>query len=325
MLNVQPVFRRLTGVNSLAMKSPFVEYIEYAGFTIVGAIARSLSYNTAGRVGSFLGGVAYRLIGQRRRLTLENLAHAFPEKTDLERSGIALAAFRNYGTALVEMLWSTGQSVETLIKAVAPGNLDVVKKYFDRAGGLVLLSGHYGNWEFLSTAFRLQLGKPLAIIAQHQRNRRIDAVLDASRTRWDNRTISMGVSSREAFRALREGAIVILLGDQSGPKEAVYIDFFGRPAATHRGAAAFSLKTGAPLIMVFMVRQNDGTYKAVCEEVDRGGSEAYTEENVTELTRRHTAMLEKHIRLHPDHWLWMHNRWKHTEYYEDHKMVEEEA
>ena len=307
------------------MKSPFVEYIEYAGFAFVGAIARSLSYKTAGRVGSFLGGVAYRLVGRRRHLTLENLAHAFPDKTLLERSQIAHAAFRNYGIALVEMLWSTGQSAETLMSTVRPGNLHVVKRHFDRPGGIILLSGHYGNWEFLSTALRLHLGRPLTIIAQHQRNRRIDGVLDASRTRWENRTISMGVSSREAFRALREGNIVMLLGDQSGPKEAVFIDFFGRPAATHRGAAAFSLKTGAPLVMVFLVRQQDGTYEPVCEEVDRGGIEEYAEENVIELTRRHTAILEKQIRMHPDHWLWMHNRWKHTGYFQEQMMVEEEA
>lgn len=163
------------------------------------------------------------------------------------------------------------------------------------------------------------------MIAQRQRNKRIDAMIEQARTRWNNKTVSMGVSSREAFRALQDGAMMLILGDQSGPKEAVFIDFFGRPAATHRGAAAFSLKTKTPIIMTLMVRTNDGTYETVFEEIDKTGIEEYSEENVVELTRRHTAVLEKHIRLHPDHWLWMHKRWKHTEYYRSTQLVPEGA
>ncbi len=307
------------------MKSPFVESIEYHCLAVLAAMARSLSYRMAGRVGASLGGIAYRVIGRRRRLTLENLAHAYPAMTDRERARIAVAAFKNYGTTLVEMLWSAGQSAEKLKTTVTLGNPEVVNRYLDRPGGLILLSAHYGNWEFLPHGFRLQLGRPLTIIAQHQRNKRIDAMIDKARTRWGSRTIAMGISSREAFRSLHEGAIVTLLADQSGPKEAVFIDFFGRPAATHRGAAAFSLKTDVPIIMVFLVRQEDGTYKAAFEEVDRTGIEGYTEENVIELTRRHTEVLEKHIRMHPDLWLWMHNRWKHTRYYQEHMVVEEGA
>jgi KDO2-lipid IV(A) lauroyltransferase len=137
--------------------------------------------------------------------------------------------------------------------------------------------------------------------------------------------IPMGISTREVFRTLQEGKVVAMLGDQSGPKESVFINFFGRPAATHRGAAAFSLKAGAPIVMLFLVRQKDGVYETQFEEVDRSGLEEYTEENVNELTRRHTAILEKYIRMHPDHWLWMHKRWKHTAYYESTNLVAEEA
>jgi KDO2-lipid IV(A) lauroyltransferase len=126
----------------------------------------------------------------------------------------------------------------------------------------------------------------------------------------------MGVSSREVFRALDEKRLVLILADQSGPKEAEFVDFFGRPAATHRGVAAFSLKTGAPIVLTLLVRTGEGKYDVVFEEVDRTGLETYTDANVTELTRRHTALLEKYIRLHPHLWLWMHKRWKHTGYYE---------
>jgi KDO2-lipid IV(A) lauroyltransferase len=126
----------------------------------------------------------------------------------------------------------------------------------------------------------------------------------------------MGPSVRQVVRALQEGKTIALLGDQSGPRESVFIEFFGRPAATHRGPAAFSLRNGTPIVMIFLVRREDGTYDALFEEVDRSGLTGPSEENIVELTRRHTALLEKYVRLYPDHWLWMHKRWKHTAYFE---------
>jgi len=309
----------------MAMKSPIVESIEYHSFVLLSKIARSLSFTTAARVGSFLGASAYRIIGYRKSITLDNLRHAFPGMQESELRGIALRAFRNYGIMLIEMLWSLGQEERLLKNIVRLQNADVLKRAIAANAGVIILSGHFGSWEFLLSSFRLKVGRPFVSIVQHQRNRRIDEMINRMRTRWDNTTISMGVSTREVFKTLQEGKILLMLGDQSGPKEAVFINFFGRPAATHRGAAAFSLKTGAPIVMTFLIRQLDGTYEAVFEEVDRTGLESYSEENVVELTRRHVAVLERYIRQYPDHWLWMHRRWKHTEFYEASLPVEEEV
>lgn len=307
------------------MKHPLVEAVEYWCFAFLLWLARLLSFRMAHNVGGTLGGVGYYVIAARRKVALDNLTHAFPELSDIQRRRIARAAFRNYGIALVEMLWAGGQSAGELRKVAHLANPEVVERHLGGAHGLIILSGHFGNWEFIIHPVRLLIGQPFVIIVQRQRNRRIDSMIDASRTKWDNITIPMGVSSRQAFRTLREGGIVAMLGDQSGPKEAVFIDFFGRPAATHRGAAAFSLKTGAPIVMVFLMRQENGSYEAVFEEVSKAGIEAYTEENVVELTRRHTAILEKHIRQHPDHWLWMHKRWKHTGSYQSRETIAQEA
>jgi KDO2-lipid IV(A) lauroyltransferase len=126
----------------------------------------------------------------------------------------------------------------------------------------------------------------------------------------------MGPSVREVLRALAEGKVIIILGDQSGPRESVFIPFFARPSATHRGAAAFALRAGAPIVMVLLMRRDDGMYDAVFERVDAHGLSGDREAQIVELTARHTAVLERNIRERPDHWLWMHKRWKHTPEYE---------
>jgi KDO2-lipid IV(A) lauroyltransferase len=289
--------------------------LEYALFIPVNRIARGLSYRGAGKLGSALGGFVWRCAGYRRKICLDNLTHAFPGKPQPEIRAIAGGAYRGYGRALMEMLWSGGAGEEELRSTMTLENPQVPLDALARGKGLILLSGHFGAWEFIVTSMSLRLGRPVIAIAQPQRNRYIDAVITANRNRFGSGTVTMHQSVREVMRLLRAGKIVGMLGDQSGSRESLFIDFFGRPAATHRGAASFSVKCDTPIVMFFFIRQPDGTYRTVYEEVDRKGLTGTSEERIVELTRRHTAILERYIRQHPDHWLWMHKRWKHTEFY----------
>ena len=279
-------------------------------------MARLLSYPAAERLGRALGLLAYALTRSRRRVALDNLRHAFPEKNAGELRAIARGAFKNYGISLVEMLWSGQTDREELSRLVRLVNPEVAYHARERGKGIILLSGHFGSWELLVSGFLIQLGWAANVIVQLQRNRKINAIIDAQRRRFNVTTIPMGISVREVLKALQRKEVLFLLGDQSGPKESLFVEFFGRPAATHKGTAAFSLRSGAPIVFVALIRQHDGTHQAVFEEVDRSGLEKYSDENVAELTRRHTAVLERFIRRYPDHWLWMHKRWKHTEYYQ---------
>jgi KDO2-lipid IV(A) lauroyltransferase len=288
------------------------ELIEYIPLRLLGWLAGRLQFKTAGKVGAALGSAAFRLSIRRKHIALDNLSKAFPDLTPGDVRAIALGAFRNYGTAVLEFLWSDGQPADVLLKTARIADYRVVQKYCSNRRAVIFLSAHFGGWELLLKPVRLYLGRPMTSIVQHQRNKRIDRFVDRIRCQFDNSTVPMGIGAREVLKALKEGGAILMLGDQSGSKESLFIDFFGRPAATHRGAAAFSLKTNTPIVMVLLLRQADGTYEIIFEEVDRTGLDDRTEENVIELTRRHTALLERYIRMRPDHWLWMHRRWKHT-------------
>jgi Kdo2-lipid IVA lauroyltransferase/acyltransferase len=292
------------------------ESIEYILFRAVQRMARLLSYPAAERLGRILGMLAYVVTVPRRRVAMDNLVHAFPEKSRKEIRVIARAAFRNYGISLVEMLWSGQADREDLRRLVRIANPEVATWARERGKGVILLSAHFGSWEILLSGFVAALGWPLNAIVQTQRNKKINAIIDSQRRRFNCTMIPMGLSVREVLKALQRKEAVLILGDQSGPKESLFVDFFGRPAATHKGTAAFSLRTGASIVLVLLLRQEDGTHQAIFEEIDRSGLEGDSEANVAELTRRHVAALERYIRQYPDHWLWMHKRWKHTEYYQ---------
>lgn len=301
------------------------DFLEYCLFAIIGRIAQRLSFRSAGKVGALLGGAAFSLTRFRKAVTLDNLRHAFPEKSEHEIADIARRAYKNYGIALLESMWTNARSADELKVVVNVANAGVLAEARRRGKGVLLLSAHFGSWELLVSGVRLNLDTPLTMIVQRQRNQYIDMMFNRSRSRFGNVTIPMGPSSRKVLTALAENRVVLMLADQSGPKEAVFVQFFGRPAATHRGAAAFSLKTGAPMFLGLLVRQPDGTYTFTLEEVDKGGLDPSSEESIIELTQRHVAVLEKWIHRHPDHWLWMHKRWKHTHFYEAQQKEETEA
>jgi KDO2-lipid IV(A) lauroyltransferase len=113
-----------------------------------------------------------------------------------------------------------------------------------------------------------------------------------------------------------------MLADQSAPRERIYIDFFGRPAATFEGPAVFALRAGAPIIMAFLIRQKNNSYEMVFEEIPTSDLNEATEENIRELTQRHVKVLERFVAEYPGHWLWLHKRWKHTEHAQSHLPTE---
>ncbi len=286
--------------------------IEFIFFQLFKWFVLALPLKSAQRFGAMLGMIAYHLFTSRRTIALENLLSAFPEKSEEERIIIAKGSFLNYGITLVELLWFPNLTGEIIRKLVKPQNLELFLNRHTVGKGMVLLAGHFGNWELNALGMAYITHIPVSIIVQTQNNKLVDGVINRHRCLFGNKVIPMGISVREIIRTLQNGGIIGIAPDQSGDeKGGIYMDFFGRTVATHQGAAVFALRSRVPLIMSFLIRQSGGTYKAIFEEISFADLIDQTEENVIELTRRHLGILEQYIRQYPDHWLWMHRRWKH--------------
>jgi KDO2-lipid IV(A) lauroyltransferase len=292
-----------------------IEVLEYAGYMALRAIGRALPYSWADAIGMAAGRFFFSVFGVRRRISMENLRHAFPGTPEQELRTIARDAVGNYGRTMMLFFWSSARDASALNKHVHLRGEHHVRQADALGRGLIVLSGHFGAWELFPFAFATQLNRPLLIIVHTQRNALVDAVVHKDRTRFGNRMVTMEQAPREVLTVLREGGALGLLADQSGPRETLFVEFFGRPCATYRGPALFSLRQGSPIVMPMMVRRPDRDYDLVIEPIDSSDLSGPTEENVRILTERHTALLERYVRQHPDQWLWAHRRWKHTEYY----------
>jgi KDO2-lipid IV(A) lauroyltransferase len=287
--------------------------LEYCVFQMLGGFVRLLPLRAVQRLGAVAGEVIYAFFGFRKTVTRKNLQRAFPDFTEAEIEQLAVESFRSVGTALFEFLWFPRFRPERLREVARIENPELIRELHSRGKGVILLTAHFGNWELLAQSMLTELQAPLAIIVKPQSNPFVDRTINRWRTKWGNKVVSMGVAVREILRTLQAGGIVGIVADQSAPKESLAVEFFGSNVPTYEGPAVFSLKTGAPLMIGFAIRQPDGTYRSRFEEVPTEDLVGYSPENVRELTRRHVAITEKYIREYPQLWMWMHKRWKHVE------------
>src|SRR5713226_3815777 len=290
---------------------PVKARIEYTGITAVTAALRAMPLERAVRAGARLGGWAMNFDRPNRPIALKNLEIAFPDMTPAARLNILRKMYRSWGRVLAE--WThlpelSRANVEQVGTYEGKENWDEAERR-SNGRGLFVLTGHYGNFELMQIAQSVY-GYRLAIVHRALRNPLIDAAVCGARVRYGNRVIERKAGGSELLRMLRKNWMIAIALDLD-VRKGVFVDFFGMPASTTDGMARLAITTGAPVIPVFMVRQGETIHHkikilpAIYAEKTRNREEA-----VREYTQRYTSTLEDMVREHPDHWNWIHRRWK---------------
>lgn len=261
--------------------------------------------------GKLLGKLLYIFQPGRVKIARENLRNAFPEKKDRWIKKTARQVFDNMGIVFAEFL-ALGRLDDEVIKDyVRFENVELIEQKYKEGRGVLLLSGHYGNWEFLAYSVNVYLNLPVLIIVKPLSNFVLDRVINKYRTRRGNNVVSMYESALKVVRTLRSGGVVALLADQSATKDKdIFVDFFGRKAATFDSPAYFALKYNVPIIVGFAKRK-DYYYEVRLVEIDHSDLH-FDDEGIYTLSVRYIRLLEEAIREQPELWLWTHRRWKHT-------------
>jgi KDO2-lipid IV(A) lauroyltransferase len=288
--------------------------LEYAGFLAVYAVLKTLPLRAAMAVAATAAGLLIRVSTRLRRIGLTNLHIAFPERTETERRAILIASFRNLGRMVAECAH---------MSRLTPANIRTVVHYEDERfwtdvmlkhaaeTGILILTGHFGNWELFAQANGL-LGHPVDLVHQTIKNPYIDAFVEHMRSRAGTRLLRKHGAARGVLRALAERRIMVLPLDQNASgRTGIFVDFFGRAASTNAGFGRVVARTGVPVFPAFLIR--DGTsarHRIVFLPALSFASMADRDHATREVTQRCTAVLEDMIRRHPDHWLWTHKRWR---------------
>ncbi|MCJ7508202.1 MAG: lysophospholipid acyltransferase family protein [candidate division Zixibacteria bacterium] len=286
-------------------------YLEYIVTRTFGFILNLLPYSWAMRFGDFLGWVCYRILHIRRKITLTNMKAAFKDAYSPEElDKIGLSSYQIIAKSFVDYILfpSLKNKVLEITEFEGKENFD---KALKKGKGAILVTGHFGSWELMGAAIA-KSGYATDFLVGEQHNTLIDDVMNDYRQLMGIGIIKMGVAAKGVIKALKNNRFVAMLSDQDAGGDGTIVNFFGMPASTPKGPAAFALKTGAPIVTGGIIRDQTGVQKIKVEEPIYLETSGNKEEDIQKLTQIYTSILENYIRKYPDHWFWPHRRWKNT-------------
>lgn len=284
--------------------------LEYAGLRVLMSLTRRLAPARASRVGDVLGALAFRVPGMRKKLVMEHMARVFGMSGDSEElRAMSRSVYRQLGrTAVEHARLLAGRTTDLRVRLDVSGE-DHIARARNEGRGVILITGHFGYWELLGATVAM-LDYPITVVAKKLHNPAVDGLVHAGRERLGMAVATMDKAPAAVYRALRRNECVGLLADQDAGAGGVFVDFLGMPASTYQGPALFALRTGAPIVPCFIIRSGPERHR-VCfetpiEAIPTGDEPA----DIARITQAYTDVLARYIMDYPDHWFWVHRRWK---------------
>lgn len=270
-------------------------------------IPRAILYPLARALGSSVMAISPR----HRRIVMSNLRLAFgAEKSEAELRVIARRFYQNFAKGLFEFLRMPAMTREEIKATARLEGEEHLQQAMAAGRGAILISAHYGNWETAAAYFAISGYGPLNAIARSQRDQEVTELLTSVRTYGGLRLVPREGAIRECTDRLAHNELVGIMIDQNAGDHGVFVEFFGKLASTAAGAAVLAIRTESPVIAAFCVRQPDETQKCIILPPLRIQRTGDVESDVVANTAVFTRIVEQAVREHPDHWFWLHRRWK---------------
>src|SRR5204863_2399846 len=182
---------------------------------------------------------------------LENVAAAFPGRPRSAQRAIVRRAFAHFGQLLFAMLKFSTMTPAAMLARVEFEGEDHVRLAHAQGRGVLFVTGHFGFWEIQAMVHALRV-EPVSILARALDNPHLDRLLERIRQRTGNTVVYRRGTIRRVMRTLQAGhGVAVLIDQHIMSRDAIYVDFFDRPAATTPAVAALALRTGAPGVPVF--------------------------------------------------------------------------
>lgn len=292
---------------------PVLQWLVYVAVRILVAICQSLSIQQSYAFADFLAGWLYRLDRRHRRVGMENLLHAFGDRyTEAERDRIVREVYRHFCRMLMEMLHIPRRlSLTTWRERITLVGHEKVLDRLLAGGPMIMLSGHFGNWEMAGYLFGV-FGFAPHSVARTLDNPHLDRFLRSFREHTGQKMIPKKGGYDEMLAVLSNGGVLSFLADQDAGPRGLFVDFFGRPASTHKAIALLAIEYRAPVIVGCARRIGDDfRYEVECPDMILPEEWDHVPDPVRYITQRFTRSLEAAIEKAPEQYLWLHRRWKH--------------
>lgn len=253
--------------------------------------------------------LAYYCMPGRLELALEHLRTAFPDANREKLKEAARRSYSNLGLFCTEFCLMPRMTKENIDSAIKFSGLEILEDAYRRGKGVVLVWAHFDHFELVNYALALK-GYPVYTLIREVDNPMIDSMLNKIRERSGQKIIWREGAAAECIRRLREGSIVTIATDQNALYNSVFVKFFGKYASTIKSPAVLHLRTGAPIIPVYSVREADDTHSAKILPEVTISSTGNMKKDVALITQKIADVQAGFIAERPDLWLWLHRRWK---------------
>ena len=297
-------------------RSPTADFAVYLVVRVVVCILQALSFRVACQAANGMAWLIYQVDRRHRLVALDNLRHAFGAGDEAERDRLVRAVYRHFCRMLIEIIY--------VPRMLHPRNW---KQHFrlvecqhlvgvllsDRP--VLIVSGHFGNWELGGYTLAL-FGFRTHAIARKLDNPYVDAFLRRFREQTGQKVLAKDGDFDRMLEVLKARGIMLTLGDQDAGQRGLYVDFFNRPASTHKAIALLALEYNVPMLVMTCTRRPTppGTpwgYDIWSGDVIDPQDYRGQPDAVKAITQRFTSALERMIARHPEQYFWLHRRWKH--------------
>lgn len=259
----------------------------------------------------FLGSVAVLVVPRWRMQMAEANIRECLGVSDERAKQIAADSLHRFGRMVIEVMRFPLLNEKTIHEQVQVEGLEYLEAAYAEGKGVIMATGHYGNWELLGATVALH-GYPMLSITRKQNNSHMDKAINEFREMVGQQvTYNRGKHGFLAIsRMLKEKNLLGVLFDQDTNDDGVELDLFGKRSVIPMGAAALSRIYGSPILPIFMHNNDDGTCCAKIYPPLYTQKTGDKQRDFYQVTRKLVDILEMEIINHPEMWFWVHDRWK---------------
>ena len=289
------------------MSRRWLEWLLRAGKRVASRVPRAVSYWLAGRIADLVFA-----LWPKSRIIVDNMERIVAHTGDSRSPRwLARQSLRNYAWYLADFLRFAQVDPADLVRAVQPEDRRTLEGLLAQGHGLIFAGMHMGNWDYAG-ALMGHWGYPFYVVTDQLRPARLNAFVQNRRRLMGMTPIPIDQAARGLLRALRSGATVGLLIDRPSGTEGVAVEFFGRTCYLPHGAAALSLRTGAPVVPATLFRRPDGTYQLAFDFSLALPGNSDPSLDVHQLTQRIVRAHEGWIGTAPEQWFMFRQMWPAT-------------
>lgn len=281
---------------------------QYHLLKIISKFICLLPYSAVLFLGKQLGKLYYHIASRQRRRALAQIEESLGASRD-EANIIVRKLFLNLGQTFLEVMYIPSLTPERIKKYVEIEDRHYLEDAVAEGHGVVFLTAHVGNWEWLGAALAMD-GFPMTSVIKRQPNDQHTRILNEYRQMVGIEIFARGTTELiAAAKALKQGKILGFLADQDAGTSGVFLKFLGKMASTPLGPAVFARKFKSPVVPVFIVRKPEGGHRIIINQPLYYENIGGDPESINKLTERMTKVIEDTIKQHPDEWLWFQKRW----------------